>query len=136
MAAEPLTILNAEKTTGVPRKTLRYYEELGLLRPARSSNGYRKYDARTVDRIRFIVRAKHLGFRLKDIAAILELSDADTAPCEHVATLIGDKLTEIDERIGELNRLRADLQNIPVIDSGSPCTGEICHLIEDAPVHA
>jgi len=136
MAAEPLTILNAEKTTGVSRKTLRYYEDLGLLHPARSSNGYRKYDERTVERIRFIVRAKHLGFRLKDITAVLELSDEDTPPCEHVATLIGEKLTEIDERIAELNRLRSDLQNIPLTDTGSPCSGVICHLIEDAPVHA
>lgn len=68
--------------TGFTPKTLRYYEELGLVQPdGRSESGYRLYSDAAIDRLRFVNRARAVGLRLEDIRRILEISDEGRTPC-------------------------------------------------------
>ncbi|HET8628917.1 MAG TPA: heavy metal-responsive transcriptional regulator [Thermomicrobiales bacterium] len=99
--------------TGLNPRTLRYYERIGLLAPARrTAAGYRLYTAREARRLRFIRRAQGLGLSLREIAAILAVRDAGAAPCRQVQALAEAKVAEIDRRIAELRRLRAELAGL------------------------
>jgi MerR family transcriptional regulator, copper efflux regulator len=91
--------------TGFTPSTLRFYEQAGLLPDtARTPGGYRTYDERTVDRLRFIARAKQLGLPLDEIRDLATVWD--TGSCgpvqDRLATLITDKLTQVQTRIAEL----------------------------------
>lgn len=96
----------------VPIDTVRYYERAGLLQPPdRSAAGYRLYDGASVHRLRFVRRAKRLGFSLDDIAELLRLSDrrGDIAGVRATAQA---KLSEIEARIVELSRIRDGLSRL------------------------
>lgn len=101
------------KRTGVPIDTIRYYENHGILPPAqRRASGYRDYDEQDVARIRFVRRAKHLGFTLREIRDLLALSrrpDEDMAAVREAATA---KLADVEQRIGELQRIRDGLRQL------------------------
>jgi len=101
------------REAGVPIDTVRYYERHGLLpEPARQASGYRAYQAQDVQRLRFVRRAKALGFTLVEIGDLLNLSDhrdEDMAPFREVAT---SKLHEIDQRMAELARIRSGLRSL------------------------
>ncbi|HSX59157.1 MAG TPA: heavy metal-responsive transcriptional regulator [Tahibacter sp.] len=94
---------------GVAIDTIRYYERDGLLAPAeRSAAGYRRYDDTGLKRLTFIRRAKALGFSLEDIRGLLALSEqADIAEVRRTAQ---GKLADIEQRIAELERIRAGLR--------------------------
>ncbi len=94
---------------GVAIDTIRYYERDGLLAPAgRSAAGYRHYDDTGLKRLTFIRRAKALGFSLEDIRGLLALSEqADIAEVRRTAQ---GKLADIEQRIAELERIRAGLR--------------------------
>lgn len=88
--------------------TIRYYERNGLLAPAtRLASGYRRYGMAELKRLRFIRRAKTLGFSLKDIMGLLELSDEDDVA--QVKRAAQQKAVDVDNRIAELTRVRAGL---------------------------
>jgi len=99
------------KRAGVGIDTVRYYERAGLLDPKqRLSSGYRRYSDDEVARLRFIRRAQALGFSLKEIQELLELSTRrDVASVKRSAQA---KLTGIDERIAELQRVRDALATL------------------------
>ncbi|GAC1652061.1 MAG: hypothetical protein NVS4B3_13740 [Gemmatimonadaceae bacterium] len=91
-------------------KTIRYYEEIDLLRPPqRSPAGYRLYDTRDRERLQFIVRAKQAGFTLDEIKDVLSLSEAGRQPCGHVLGLLDRKLTVVSEQLSALNDYRERL---------------------------
>lgn len=97
------------RQAGVPIDTIRYYEKLRLIPPAsRSAAGYRIYDDADVRRLRFIRRAKELGFSLEDVAGLLDLSQRGDDMAE-VRTMAGEKIQLIDEKIAQLQRVRAAL---------------------------
>ncbi len=136
MVTKSIQIGEAAHVTGVPPKTLRYYEDLGLLEPGRTNSGYRQYDAEALDRIQFILKSRQLGFALDEIADVLALKNDETEPCDHVSSLIESRLAGIEVRISNLSELKIDLENIRDSNKGAsagPCRGNICHLIEDAP---
>ncbi len=88
---------------GVPIKTIRYYEDVGLLpKPPRTASGYRLYPQETVGRLRFIKKAQNLGLRLDQIKDILELADRGRCPCGHVQALLKKRLTELRQKIADL----------------------------------
>lgn len=94
--------------TGTTTKTLRFYEQAGLLQAAeRTPAGYRRYAPDVVERIHFIRRGQAAGLTLAQIRTILEIRDAGRAPCAHVEKLLADRLHEIDRQIAELHQLRA-----------------------------
>jgi hypothetical protein len=83
-----MLIHDLAKQTGVPAKTIRYYESIGLLpRPKRATNNYRQYTPADVERLRFIASARNLGFSLADVAEILAARDDGIAPCHLPLTL-------------------------------------------------
>src|SRR5438876_7061955 len=95
---------------GMNPKTIRYYEDLGLLpAPQRASNGYRAYAAADRERLEFIARAKAIGFTLEEIAEILDLRRAGQQPCEHVLMLLDRKLATVEEQLRKLVDVREDL---------------------------
>lgn len=98
---------------GVNRRTLRYYEALGLLpRPPRTASGYRVYDGQTGFRIGFIRKAKGLGLTLKEIHAILEIYDSGKPPCRSFQRLLQAHVRRVDTQIQRLRSLRGDLHNL------------------------
>ncbi|MDB5096100.1 MAG: transcriptional regulator, MerR family [Cyanobacteria bacterium RYN_339] len=95
---------------GINAKTVRYYEELGLLPAARRNEaGYRQYGEADEERLRFVLGAKALGLGLADIREIVAAWAEGARPCGHVARLLEQKLADLDQRIVELTRFRDDL---------------------------
>jgi DNA-binding transcriptional MerR regulator len=101
------------RESGVPAKTIRYYESINLLAPpARDANNYRRYTLADVERLRFIVSARSLGFTLRDVAEILVARDQGMPPCDRVLSVLDDRLRHIDQHIADLFALREDLRRI------------------------
>lgn len=98
------------KRAGINPRTLRYYERIGLLAPSsRTDAGYRIYTRDDADRLSFIRRAQAMGLSLVEIADVIAVREGGAAPCPHVRALAESKIEEIDARVAELQRLRADL---------------------------
>ncbi|HEU4362063.1 MAG TPA: heavy metal-responsive transcriptional regulator [Mycobacterium sp.] len=119
---------------GVTTKTLRFYEEQGLLPEAeRRPSGYRDYSPEAVTRIDFIHRGKAAGLRLAQIRQILEIRDRGQAPCEHVRDLLDTRLADLDEQISRLVALRdtiAQLRNRAATPEPATCTAEqVCRYL-------
>jgi DNA-binding transcriptional MerR regulator len=101
------------KRANVPTKTIRYYEEIGLLPPAkRAENGYRVYDEADVERLKYIRQSRALDFTLEDIGEILAFRDREELPCDYILGVVSEKLQEIDARIQDLERLRDQLKTM------------------------
>ena len=98
------------KQAGVPIKTIRYYEEVGLLRqPSRTASRYRLYPPEAVDRLQFIKKAQNLGLRLQDIKEILDLADRGRCPCGHVQRVLKERLGELRQKISDLRAVERQL---------------------------
>lgn len=105
-----LTIGKVAKQAEVPIDTIRFYEREGLIpRPARRPSGYRDYPAETVKRLRFIRRAKDLGFTLGEIAELLQLTERSQHDMAGMKRAAEAKLALVEAKIVELNRMRAAL---------------------------
>jgi len=107
-----MNIGEAARRSGLPAKTIRYYEEIGLLRPPRSGNGYRRYGEPEVHQLAFLHRARSLGFTIEDCRALLDLwADRERASGE-VRALAEARITEIEAKIRELQTMRATLKRL------------------------
>jgi Cu(I)-responsive transcriptional regulator len=108
-----LKISEAAERSGMPPKTIRYYEDIGLIDKAdRLENSYRTYDENDVHRLRFIHQARGLGFSLKDVAALLELyRDRDRASQE-VKRLALRHVAELDAKIDQMMAMRKALAEL------------------------
>jgi len=117
--------------------TIRYYEAMGLLTPKRSANGYRFYTAADLEQLRFILRARALGFTLEMIKEILQFCNQGESPCVYVLTQIEEKMAEIDSRIAALSQLKAELQQVQAmaerlsLGDHQNSTSSICCLLEN-----
>ncbi|MFI5627589.1 heavy metal-responsive transcriptional regulator [Nocardioides sp. NPDC051685] len=101
------------ETVGATTKTLRFYEEQGLLPPAeRTSSGYRDYTPDAIARVDFIHRGQAAGLTLAQIKQILDIRDHGHAPCHHVRDLLDTRLADIDQQIAELTALRATIATL------------------------
>ncbi|MBB3997709.1 MerR family transcriptional regulator [Aureimonas pseudogalii] len=100
-----MNIGEASQRSGLPSKTIRYYEEVGLIRPARAANGYRDYGERDVHVLRFLQRSRSLGFSIDEARNLLSLygSGGDRQAMHRLAAR---KIAEIDRKIEELQTLR------------------------------
>lgn len=101
------------KRAGVAIDTVRYYERNGILPlPARQLSGYRRYGDEDVARLRFVCRAKALGFTLVEIRELLALSGRRTDDMAGLKSTAIDKLADVERRIDELNRIRRALHTL------------------------
>jgi DNA-binding transcriptional MerR regulator len=119
---------------GVNPKTIRFYEARGLLPdPERLPSGYRDYGSEDESRLAFIKTAQRLGLSLDEIGEILAFKERGERPCSYVLLVLDTQLSDIDRRIGELVRLRAELvalkgraDQLPAADGG------YCGIVEHA----
>lgn len=99
--------------TGVTAKTIRFYEQEGLLpEPPRSGNGYRDYPPQARDRLAFIRDAQAAGLTLAEIRGVLAIRDTGHPPCRHVTDLVQAHLAQVNVRITELLQTRAALEEL------------------------
>ncbi len=130
---EPRLIGSVAKESGIPIKTIRYYEELGLLKTTgRTEGGYRLFSADVCARLNFIKRAQSLGMSLSEIREFLDIHDQGDLPCGHVQEKLRDKLVDIDRQIQQLQILKQELKRLlaeeDVLSENS--TAIICPIIE------
>ena len=119
----------ASKRTGLPAKTLRYYEEIGLLRPERDDNGYRRYSESDCHKLAFLGRARALGFSIDDCRTLLALYADDGRASADVKRVAEEHLREIDVRLDALNEMRATLARLV-----EACAGDLrpdCPILKD-----
>ncbi|MGH3653141.1 heavy metal-responsive transcriptional regulator [Glutamicibacter sp.] len=101
------------QATGTTTKTLRFYEDSGLLPPAeRLASGYRDYSDGAVGLVGFIHRGQAAGLTLAQIRQILKIREHGQAPCSHVQGLLGLRLRELDAQIAELLVLRESISQL------------------------
>ncbi|MDA8356879.1 MAG: heavy metal-responsive transcriptional regulator [Actinomycetota bacterium] len=129
-----MRIGEAANRSGVPVKTIRYYEEIGVLaEPRRSASKYRDYEPEVVERLQFIRASQALGLSLGEIGEIVAYRDRGEVPCAHVLDLLRRRSREIDERIVELQHARSVLEGLVSRarrlrpEDCSPSS--VCHLI-------
>lgn len=108
-----MRIGEAAQRSGVRAKTIRYYETSGLIDSAvRGDNGYRDYSDNDVEILRFIHRARRLGFAIKDVARLLALWGDSRRSSSDVKALATEQLVDIEERITELQSIRDTLLHL------------------------
>ncbi|MFA7428615.1 MAG: Cu(I)-responsive transcriptional regulator [Rhodospirillaceae bacterium] len=101
--------------SGVPAKTIRYYEGIGLIAaPPRSEGGYRVYSNRDVETLRFIQRARSLGFSVKDVGDLLALWQDRSRASSEVKAMAERHVVEIERKIAELESMRGTLNELMV----------------------
>lgn len=125
------------ETTGVPAKTLRYWEAEGLLHePPRTDGGYRDYPVDIVDRVAFIRHAQGAGLTLRQISEIVAIRDDGRVPCGHTAGLVSQRLQEVEARLRELEQTRAALRGLrrrlDALDPADCDPGAICSAMSPA----
>jgi DNA-binding transcriptional MerR regulator len=132
-----MKIQELSNQTGVPPKTIRYYEEIGLLPPpARLPNGYRDYSEIDIQRLSLVAGARRLDISLAEIREILDMRDRQEAPCSKLLELIAQKREEIQLHIEQLKRMESELADLhelgcsfPLDDvEGKHC---VCHLVSE-----
>ena len=124
------------KSFRISPDTIRYYTRIGLLSPTKSrENGYRHYGSKELRRLRFILSARHIGFSVKDIDAILRESEKGASSCPMVRQLFEVRLKETERQFQETlalrNRMNAAVLEWNLKPDLEPTSEMICHLIED-----
>lgn len=120
--------------SGVPIRTIRYYEDIGVLdAPRRTTSGYRDYDERVLDRLAFVRSAQTVGLTLGEIREIIAFRARGETPCAHVADLIAEHAADMSRRIAELERIKAELSRLArrarSLDPRDCQPSNVCHLI-------
>ena len=124
-----MNVGEAAAHTGLPVKTLHYYESIGLVTPARRGNGYRDYDAPAVRKLAFVQRARSLGFSIDECRGLLSLYDDRERASKDVKAIAEARLADIERKIAELHSLRDALSHL--VDS---CHGDErpeCPILDD-----
>lgn len=126
------------KEAGVTAETVRHYVREGLLHPERHpDNGYQLFTQDDLERLRFIQRARTLGFGVAEIREILDHADHGDSPCPMVRDLLASRLPQIRERISELQalaeRMERALDAWAEMPDGTPDGHSLCRLIESFP---
>jgi MerR family copper efflux transcriptional regulator len=123
-----MNIGTVSEKSGLPAKTIRYYEDIGLIRPDRRDNGYRDYSVEDMHRLRFLQRSRGLGFSVEECRQLLSLyGDTHRASAE-VKAIAKAKLSEIDRKLAELQGLRDMLKHLV-----ANCHGDVrpeCPIID------
>jgi len=111
--AETMTIGRLARSAGVGVETIRFYERKGLIaEPPRTFAGYRTYPPEAVGRLRFIRRAKELGFTLREIRELLDLRADESTTCDVVRARAAAKIADIEEKIRSLQTMKAALERL------------------------
>lgn len=123
-----MNVRDAARATGLPSKTLRYYEDVGLVAPARAANGYRVYQESDLHKLAFVGRARSLGFSLDDCRALLSLYEDRSRASADVKALAQEHVARIDRKLAEMAAIKSELQRLV-----SACHGDDrpdCPIVE------
>lgn len=120
------------KQCEVKADTLRFYEKHGLLAPSsRSHSGYRLYNEHDAERLRFILRAKAVGFTLAEITELLSIElDKSNWACADVKGMVDIKLEHVNQKIAELKHFQVSLERLSDACCGGPESAEHCSILE------
>ncbi|WP_048648289.1 Cu(I)-responsive transcriptional regulator [Nitratireductor soli] len=124
-----MNVGDAARRSGLPAKTIRYYEEIGLVAPDRSANGYRSYSDEEVHFLTFLRRARGLGFAIEECRQLMALYRDKKRASHDVREIAVSHVTAIDEKIAELQAMRATLSQL--VDA---CHGDHrpdCPILDD-----
>ncbi|GFE49395.1 Cu(I)-responsive transcriptional regulator [Roseobacter cerasinus] len=124
-----MNISDVANSTGLPVKTIRYYEDIGLITPARSANGYRDFSDTDLHKLAFIGRARSLGFGIEACRDLLRLYNDQTRASADVKRLAQSHLSEIDRKITELGEMRDTLSHL--IDACAGNDRPDCPILAD-----
>lgn len=135
MNANTFTVSQLANMTEVTPDAIRHYTRIGLLQPGRNQgNGYKEFTPEDVQRVRFIRKARDLGYTLSDIGLILDDSNKGQSPCPRVRQIIEQRIKENKQRLLELQSLQTRMENALKkwhnMPDGIPDGDCICHLIE------
>ncbi len=124
------------RSVGLATSAIRFYEEKGLLpEPERTASGYRDYDPSVIDRLQFIRAGQAVGLTLRELSQVLNIRDQGEAPCRHVAELIDERISEVDQSLKDLRALRRDLvglrEHADEIDPAECAPESVCRIIND-----
>lgn len=114
-----MNIGEISKRSGVPAKTIRYYEDIGLIEPDRTPNGYRVFSEADMHRLSFLGRARKLGFSIEDCRNLIRLHEDETRASAEVKELAVNHLASIEDKIAQLQDMRSAL-----VDVISDCAGD------------
>ena len=124
-----MKIGDAAEQSGLPVKTVRYYDEIQLVSPGREESGYRAYSESDVHRLQFVSRSRSLGFSLEDCRHLLSLYEDQSRASSSVKQIVQEKLKEVDRKIEELQGLRKTLVHL-----SDNCKGDSrpdCPILDD-----
>ena len=125
-----MNISEAARRSGLSAKTIRYYEDIDLIVPAvRADNGYRQYDAKAVEELHFLARAREVGFDLQECRQLLELQRDHSRQSRHARQLVLEKSQQLQTRIAQLVAMQKVL-----LDMAHKCRGDEgpeCAILED-----
>ena len=131
-ANRPLRIGQLAAELGLNPKTIRYYEDIGLLpKPRRTESGYRLYGKVDRERLEFIRKARAIGLTLEEIGRLLSLRRDGEQPCGHLRELVDQKLTAVDAQLRALEDFRQELVALRDEAAEGTCgDGQVCGVIE------
>ena len=107
-----MNIGEVAQRSGIPPKTIRYYEDIGLVRPQRSENGYRAFREADLHKLAFLGRARALGFSIEDCRTLLSLYEDESRESAQVKAVAEEHLTAIDKKIAQLQAMRETLSHL------------------------
>ena len=107
-----MNIGDVSKRAGLPAKTIRYYEEIGLVTPLRDTNGYRSFRERDMHKLAFLGRARALGFTIEDCRTLLALWDDQDRASADVRAIAKEHLAQIEAKIADLQTIRDTLSHL------------------------
>jgi DNA-binding transcriptional MerR regulator len=107
-----MNIGEVSQATGLPIKTIRYYEDMGLVTPMRQNNGYRVFDSASLERLRFLRRCRSLGFTIKNCAEMLAFHENPDGKSKQVRSIAEERLSSIEQTISRLRTIQLELKKI------------------------
>ena len=107
-----MNISDVAKRSGLPAKTIRYYEDIGLVRPQRSGNGYRAFRETDLHKLAFLGRARALGFSIDACRNLLSLYEDENRESAQVKAVAEEHLSTIDDKIVQLQSMRETLSHL------------------------
>lgn len=124
-----VSIGQASKAVDLPSKTIRYYEEIGLVVPARAENGYRSFSDHDLECLRLVSRARRLGFDIDNCRTLLALYEDGERASADVKAIAGAHLEQIEQKIAELGALRDSLR--PLVEACQGNEKADCAILND-----
>lgn len=124
-----MNIGDVANRTGLPAKTIRYYEDINLIKPLRDDNGYRRFREQDIHKLNFLGRARALGFTIEDCRTLLALYEDESRASADVKRIAREHLGQIDAKISDLRAMRDTLGHL--IDA---CAGDDrpdCPILRD-----